>query len=359
MQRSSLIALGIFAACVVTAIAVLSTTQPAQPILLTAHRQTNATTNASSTKTLPIYDVPLPAFTGIRQWWNTPNNQALTPESLRGNVVLVDFWTYSCINCLRTLPFLRSLQERYANKGLVIVGVHTPEFAFEADPKNVSREITKNNLQYPIALDAEYSTWNAFHNRYWPAEYLFDRQGRLRKTHFGEGNYEENEAAIRSLLEENGTALPATTSTAINGPDFATIITPETYFGLKRGDAFAGTTVGREGKNKTFSFNKKTLPPNTWNLSGEWKFEQEYIQAHSTNTRFQFNVQANTLHMVMESSDGTDKHADIYVDGQKTGSLIINTSTLYDIAHFTPTEKHIIEIRFSEAGVRLYAATFS
>ncbi len=167
----------------------------------TAHGGTAA--QASSGERLPVLG-PAPDFTGNQEWFNTPGGQPLSLRELRGQVVLVDFWTYTCINCIRTLPYLKAWDERYGKDGLTIVGVHTPEFPFEREAGNVEDAIEQNGLGYAVAQDNDYATWNAYGNEYWPAKYLIDAQGRVRYTHFGEGEYEETEEAIRELLAEAG-----------------------------------------------------------------------------------------------------------------------------------------------------------
>ncbi len=304
---------------------------------------------------LPVLAQAMPEFAGITKWWNTADGKALTKEDLKGKVVLVDFWTYSCINCIRTFPFIKTMQERYADKGLVIVGVHTPEFAFEAEAKNVEREIKKNDFKHVIALDPNYATWNAYANHYWPAEYFFDRQGRLRHTHFGEGEYDQNEAIIRALLAEGGESL-APMAEAVTSPDLSRIVTRETYFGLGRGEAFSGKApVENIESSLTLTDQKADM----WSADGRWVFRQEYVQANSAGSHFRFNVQAKKLHLVMESSDGKDKLVEVYVDGKKTREMTINASELYTIAEFLDGGRHTVEIRMKEAGVRFYAATFS
>lgn len=360
MQRPTLIVTGILGGFVLLALVALAMgpniVMPPQPT--TPQPLSVVDMGLSNASSLPVYDVALPEFQGISRWWNTENGQPLTPEALRGKVVLIDFWTYSCINCIRTYPFLRSMHEKYADKGLVIVGVHTPEFEFEKNQENVGREIEKNKLEYPIALDPDYATWNAYHNRYWPAGYLFDKQGRLRRTHFGEGGYAESEEAIRSLLQEDGAALAIMDETVMDQPDFSKIKTPETYFGLERGDAFMGTP-GKAGESRTYDIAGAALSANAWNISGNWTFFPEYVQADSPDATFVFNVQASKLHLVLQSSDGQDTMIEIFVDGVKIKDLTINASTLYDIADFSDTGRHTVEIRIKNQGVRFYAATFS
>lgn len=305
---------------------------------------------------LPVLADHMPEFLGIAKWWNTADGQPLTPEKLKGKVVLVDFWTYSCINCIRTYPFVKAMHAKYADKGLVIVGVHTPEFAFEAEPDNVGREITKNGILYPVALDPDYKTWNNYNNQYWPAEYFFDRQGRLRHTHFGEGEYDESEGYIRDLLAE-GDGLDLGNMANVPSPDLSDIRTPETYFGLARGDAFMGD-AGPEGQPIDLTVADK-VSSNRWTAGGRWTFQKEYIENQTKQAVFRFNVQADMLHLVMESADGQDKQVEIYVDGEKMGSLKVNVSTLYNIASFAGGGRHTVELRFQDAGVRLFAATFS
>jgi thiol-disulfide isomerase/thioredoxin len=317
---------------------------------------TNATSTSGTPSSLPVLADQMPEFAGVTKWWNTADGQPLTPDKLKGKVVLVDFWTYSCINCIRTYPFLKSMNDKYADKGLVIVGVHTPEFAFEADPQNVGREIEKNGLKYPIALDADYQTWNAYNNEYWPAEYLFDAQGRLRHTKFGEGDYDQSEEAIRELLTENGATL-SPMGTAVPTPDFSNVQTSETYFGLNRGEEFMGTP-GAAGKDVVLTADADVLP-NQWTASGTWQFDPEYTETASPNDVFRFSVQANKMHIVLDAEDGKNKIIDVYVDGKKTGTITVNVSTLYTIATFPDGQRHTVELHIHDAGVRFYAATFS
>ncbi len=233
---------------------------------------------------------PAPALAGLGPWFNTATGEPLSNDDLAGNVVLVDFWTYSCVNCLRTLPYLRAWQDAYADDGLVIVGAHAPEFAFESVPANVERAVDDLDVTWPVALDNDFTTWSAFHNRYWPAKYLIDRDGTLRYAHYGEGAYDRTEQHIRTLL---GTAA-APTGETLAGDDVADEApqgsllagaftegqTPETYLGYQRGKRFAGrladdpatvlladeqaTYVGPEGLDRHF-----------WTLAGEWTLEDE------------------------------------------------------------------------------------
>ncbi len=333
-----------------------SSPQPSPTTSLATSPATDLATSPAKPSDLPILADRMPAFQGITKWWNTSDGQPLTPEKLKGKVVLIDFWTYSCINCIRTYPFIKTMYDRYADKGLVIIGVHTPEFAFEADPTNVGREIEKNGFKHPIALDPDYGTWNAYGNNSWPAEYFFDRQGRLRRVHIGEGKYDESEEAIRGLLAEGNVEL-APMGTAVATPDFSQIGTNETYFGLARGSAFMGTP-GRDGDNVAMRAND-VVAPDKWTAGGTWTFHKEYVQTNSDGAVFRFNVQASKLHIVMDSADGKDKQIEVYVDGKKTGDLTVNSSTLYTVAEFAHGGRHTVELRIKQSGLRLYAATFS
>ena len=306
---------------------------------------------------LPVLAPSMPAFAGIKRWWNTPSDQALTPSSLKGQVVLVDFWTYSCINCLRTLPFLKSLYAKYGPSGFTIVGVHTPEFAFEGDANNVGRAISNNGIAYPVALDADYGTWNAYNNEYWPADYLYDAQGRLRETNFGEGNYDETEQAVRSLLTEAGVATLPPAGVVDTMPNFALIKTGETYFGLERGAAFMGTPGAPDQDVKLTA--AAAPRADAWTAGGAWRFEQQFVETRAAGDIFRFSVQASKLHLVLGSADGQDKTIDVYVDGQSAGAVTVNAAQLYTVASFPNGGRHVVELRIHDAGVQFYSATFS
>ena len=186
---------------------------------------------------------PAPDFTGNQRWFNTAGDRPLSLGELRGKVVLVDFWTYTCINCIRTLPYLKAWDERYRDKGLTIVGVHTPEFPFERDAENVKDAIAQNGLRYPVAQDNDYATWDAYGNQFWPAKYLIDARGQVRYTHFGEGDYEETEEAIRRLLEEAGRGPPPGLAEARAERASPFVTTPESYLGAARADRFVNGSI--------------------------------------------------------------------------------------------------------------------
>ncbi|HVM90686.1 MAG TPA: cytochrome c biogenesis protein CcdA, partial [Verrucomicrobiae bacterium] len=293
---------------------------------------------------LPVLANSMPPFQGISQWWNTENGQPLTPDQLKGKVVLVDFWTYSCINCIRTQPFLKKIWDTYKDDGLVIVGVHTPEFAFEKVPANLDEAIKKAGLTYPIALDADYSTWNAYGNQYWPAGYFFDRQGRLRFTHFGEGNYDEQEQVIRDLLAEGGPVMDQPTGLDVT-PNFALTETPETYFGSARAERF------------TQDF--EHVAADQWSTKGDWNVTPEYDASNKAGNAFRMNVQSNAMYLVLGSADGKPKKVVIKADGNTlSGEVTVTDRQLYPVAEFPNGGRHDVVVEVVDPGVEFYAATF-
>jgi cytochrome c biogenesis protein CcdA/thiol-disulfide isomerase/thioredoxin len=321
-------------------------TSPFVDMILPSSNMPMPASSATTTGTpsdLPVLAPAMPPFLGISQWWNTENGQPLTPENLKGKVVLVDFWTYSCINCIRTQPFLKKIWDTYKNDGLVIVGVHTPEFAFEKVPANVDEAIKKAGLTYPIALDADYSTWNAYGNQYWPAGYFFDRQGRLRFTHFGEGNYDEQEQVIRELLAESKPLTEQPTGLDVT-PNFALTETPETYFGSARAERFTQ--------------NFDNVGEDQWSTQGDWNVTSEYAASLAAGNRFRMNVQSNAMYLVLGAMDGGAKHLKITADGKALDPVTVTNRQLYTIAEFPNGGRHTIDVEIDDPGVEFYAATF-
>lgn len=315
-------------------------------------------TNSSASGTpsnLPVLADHIPEFQGITNWWNTENGQPLTPASLKGKVVLVDFWTYSCINCIRTQPFLKKIWDTYKDDGLVIVGVHTPEFAFEKVASNVEEAFTKAGLTYPIALDPEYGTWNAYNNHYWPAGYFFDRQGRLRFTHFGEGNYDEQEEVIRELLAEGAPLTDKPTGLDVT-PNFALTVTPETYFGSARAERFQNASEYIDGQAQTFHLQKTTN--DTWSIGGSWKVTPEYVASLDAGNTFRMNIQSNAMYLVLGAMDGGSKRLKIMADGKEIDPVTVTDRQLYTIAKFPNGGRHTVDIQVLDSGVEFYAATF-
>ncbi len=313
---------------------------------LTGARRPEAT-GGSSEDALPDYGLA-PEFVGIGGWLNTPGGRALSLDGLRGRVVLIDFWTYSCINCLRTLPYLKAWDERYRSKGLTIVGVHTPEFAFERVPANVRENTAKLGLRYPIALDPDYGTWNAWHNQYWPAKYLIDRNGHVRLYHFGEGEYDETEDAIRTLLAQGGTALPA----AVHLPDRtpAGSVTPESYLGYERIAHYAGSAL-RHDAEAAYRLPAK-LGQNELAYGGRWTVGKERIVA-GRGAVLRLAYRARKAHLVLAGA-GT---VQVLVDGRPTGSVTVEGDRLYTLVERPEIADHLLELRFSR-GVEAYAFTF-
>ena len=229
---------------------------------------------ATAASDLPVLGTA-PEFADTGEWFNS---EPLTMAGQKGKVTLVDFWTYTCINCIRTFPELKAWDAKYRDKGLDIIGVHTPEFAFERDAANVQEAITQNEIRYPVVQDNEYGTWNAFGNQFWPAKYLIDAEGNVRYTHFGEGAVEETESAIRSLLEEAGAKDLGEMSGA--APESAALgtQTPETYLGLDRAEGYAPRNAPDPARN-SYPAAPETLPDNTFALSGSWELDPESATA--------------------------------------------------------------------------------
>jgi cytochrome c biogenesis protein CcdA/thiol-disulfide isomerase/thioredoxin len=288
-----------------------------------------------------------PEFRGIERWLNTPGGEPVSIADLRGRVVIVDFWTYSCINCLRTLPHLKAWDRAYRKAGLVIVGIHSPEFAFERVPGNVRSAARRLGLRYPIGLDNDFATWNAYDNDYWPAKYLVDRSGRVRYTHFGEGAYGETESWIRRLLGEKVGA--ARTSVADRTPSDLT--TPESYLGYARLDRFAGAVT--PDREDAYSFPRRRLVADELAYAGRWTVTPEHIVA-GQNASLRLRFQANDVFIVLAGGG----RVEVLVDGRRIRSIpVLGTPRLYTVARFGSLRRGLLELRFSP-GVEGYAFTF-
>jgi cytochrome c biogenesis protein CcdA/thiol-disulfide isomerase/thioredoxin len=264
-------------------------------------------------RTPPLPDLgAAPAFAGTQRWFNTPGGRAVSLASLRGHVVLVDFWTYTCINCIRTLPFLKGLYATYHRHGLEIVGVETPEFTFEQEASNVQQAIRSDGLGYPVVQDNDYVTWNAYQNEYWPAEYLIDARGEVRHTQFGEGDYKQTEAAVRQLLYEAGAPdLPAPmTATAIMPS--AGLATPETYLNDQRRNGFAQPLQ----KGVRFYPGLSSLTVNQFALHGYWHVGDQSIMPVAPAAEIDAGVQAARVYLVMTSSGNTPRRVRVLLDGR-------------------------------------------
>jgi thiol-disulfide isomerase/thioredoxin len=311
------------------------------------HRGTNVTARkpaqATEIASLPDYG-PAPDFAGISQWYNSP---PLTLAKLRGKVVLVDFWTYSCINCLRTLPHLEAWDRMYRSKGLVIVGVHTPEFSFEADKGNVGAAVKRLGVKYPVALDPNYDTWNRYGNQYWPAEYLIDKQGHVRHADFGEGSYNETEGLIRKLLGEKPGS-PASNRLADLTPSGP--ITPETYLGYQRQERI---TNGKLYPDKLGSYSfPKSLGKDDWAYAGEWKVgPQEVVAGKGAALRLRYY--ARKVYIVL----GGHGRVQVLVDGKQRQTIPVTADKLYTVVDEGQIHEALLELRFTP-GVDAYSFTF-
>jgi cytochrome c biogenesis protein CcdA/thiol-disulfide isomerase/thioredoxin len=292
---------------------------------------------------------PAPEFEGIADWLNS---EPLTLDSLRGKVVVIDFWTYSCINCLRTLPYIKRWYEAYRSDGLVVVGVHTPEFAFERVKENVEWAVDSFGIEYPVALDNGYETWDAWSNRYWPAKYFIDRRGHVRFAHFGEGAYEESEHVIRKLLAESD--LPAPVSRTVEGDAPGSVQTPETYLGYARLDRYAGTPVVKD-RQAAYRL-PGLLPADHVAYGGKWTVEDERVVA-GLGARLQLRYYARKVYLVAgPSSDAAT--IDVFVDSRHVGQIDVDTYRLHTLAVKPgPASDHLLELRFSP-GTEAYAFTF-
>lgn len=277
-----------------------------------------------------------PEISGITHWLNSA---PLDRSALQGKVILIDFWTYSCINCIRTLPYIKAWHEKYKDQGLVIIGVHAPEFAFEGKRENVEKAIQKFGITYPVAMDNDFSTWKNYKNRYWPAHYLIDRNGQVVYTHFGEGEYEITEANIRQLLD-----LKETTQLNAEKDRVAAGQTPETYLGTDRSE--------NESTAET-----KQLPLHHWALQGKWLRTGEYIQSQTKNAALTLHYRAKKVFLVMESQDQKPKTVLIrQPSGEKR--LRVDDSKLYEIV-LNPIQKNdLVSIIAENPGLRMFAFTF-
>jgi len=290
-----------------------------------------------------------PDFRGIKLWLNTPGEKPLSLPELRGRVVLVDFWTYSCINCLRTLPHLKAWDRAYRKAGLTIVGVHSPEFAFERVPDNVRSAVDRLGVRYPVALDNDFATWRAYSNDYWPSKYLIDKAGRIRYEHYGEGAYGETENVIRRLLGERVKALP--TSVADRTPSDVT--TRETYLGYARIENFANSRPIAFDTEAQYRLPKRGLGPDQIAYGGRWTVEPSRIVA-GRGARLRLNFQANDVFLVLAGSG----RVQALVDGRPVRAIrVAGTPRLYTIARYPKLTRGLLELRF-DPGLEGYAFTF-
>jgi cytochrome c biogenesis protein CcdA/thiol-disulfide isomerase/thioredoxin len=299
---------------------------------------------------------PAPALAGLGPWYNSP---PLTLASLRGKVVLVDFWTYSCINCVRTLPYVKATWTRYQNTPFVLIGIHTPEFVFEKSPQNVAAAIQRHSLPYPIAQDNDYATWNAFGNRYWPAKYLIDAEGIVRYTHFGEGNYDETDLAIRSLLAELGRRPSAPVmGSGAPSPSPALDQSPETYLGARGWPALANGRGSPDGGVHRY-ISPAALPLNHYALVGTWRLvDSERQVLAGAEGEIRFDALAGEVNLVLGLEPGTPpRAAEVALDGRAFKTITIDRHDLFNLWS-GPHAEHEVALRVHGRGVAAYAFTF-
>jgi cytochrome c biogenesis protein CcdA/thiol-disulfide isomerase/thioredoxin len=311
---------------------------------------------------LPVYR-EAPEFTDTERWFNTPGGQPLTMKGLRGKVVLVDFWTYTCVNCIRTLPYLNAWEKRYGKDGLVIVGVHTPEFPFEREADNVEAAISREGIHYPVVQDNEYGTWEAYGNQYWPAEYYVDATGHVRYADFGEGSYGKKEEVIRQLLAEAGDRVGSRRSDAHGIAPSAGVTTPETYLGPYRAERFTNPELS-PGLHD-FSAPAK-LPPNEFAYHGRWRIALKSATA-AAGAKLDLNFGARRVYLVL-GSPGKARKMRVKLDGRPippsvagsdvhNGEVTVDSQRLYNLVNLPRVEHHVLELE-PEAGVTGYAFTF-
>jgi cytochrome c biogenesis protein CcdA/thiol-disulfide isomerase/thioredoxin len=354
-----------------TRISAAGTGRLEQALLTTVGRGVPTNTAPADLNNLPVEGV-MPPLSGATTWINSP---PLTREQLRGKVVVVDFWTYSCINCLRALPYVRAWAEKYKDQGLVVIGVHTPEFAFEKSEANVREAVARLGVAYPVAMDNDFAVWRAFKNQYWPAHYFIDAQGRIRHHHFGEGDYDGSERVIQQLLKEAGAADVASDLVQVQAQgaeaaaDMAQLASPETYVGYARAENFR--SPGGFARDAVKTYGPAALQLNDWSLAGSWRVTREHAALTAPGGRLAFRFKARDLHLVMGpgqgdagvrfrvridgAAPGSDAGSDIDAQGQGR----VDRQRLYQlIRQVGPVRERTFEIEFLDPGVQVFAFTF-
>jgi len=317
---------------------------------------------ASGELDLPVLG-KAPDFVGTQRWFNTPGGEALSLRDLRGQVVVIDFWTYSCINCIRTFPYLKAWDERYRKDGLTIVGVHAPEFPFERDPDNVAEAIESNEIRYPVVQDNEFSTWNAYANQYWPAKYYVDAEGNVRYAHFGEGDYEEQEQVIRQLLAEAGESVGGGEAKAEGIAAEPGVTTPETYLGSARAAGYTNAAI--VPGDRVYEAPPR-VPDNAFALRGRWRVEPE--AATAAGGSLDLNFGARRVYLVL-GSPGQPRRVRVLLDGKPIpegaagsdvgpgGMVTVTDQRLYSLVELPTVGHHLLTLE-PESGVMGYAFTF-
>ena len=313
----------------------------------------------------------MPSLSGAVDWLNSP---PLTPEALKGKVVVVDFWTYSCINCLRSLPYVRAWYEKYKDQGLVVIGVHTPEFAFEKNIDNVKTAVADLKIDFPVAIDNNYAIWRAFKNRYWPADYFIDAQGRIRDHSFGEGDYAASEHVIQRLLAKAGRTNVSGSLVAVSAPgveaasDSDDDRSPETYIGYARADNFVSPGGAVRDGSHIYAAGKPQL--NEWSLSGDWTIGEERARLNRKDGSIIYRFHARDLHLVLGAANGTPIRFRVAIDGKPPGDShgadvdadgqgVVNGQRLYQLIRQNGAiTDRTFEIHFLDPGAEAYAFTF-
>jgi thiol-disulfide isomerase/thioredoxin len=344
--------------------------------LATGQLGMSASVQAQSGRTGPFGlfgDREMPSLAGATGWLNTA---PLAPADLRGKVVLVQFWTYTCINWLRAHPYVRAWAEKYKAQGLVVLGVHTPEFPFEKDVENIRRAVQDMRIDYPIAIDSDYGIWRAFRNQYWPAFYFVDSQGRIRHHQFGEGEYGQSEKVLQTLLAEAGAGGISPELVSVDGqgaeaaPDWANLRSPESYLSYERAENFSSPGGAVLGKSRAYAAPAR-LSLNHWALSGDWTVEKGFAALNKADGRIAYRFHARDVHLVMGSSsstqpvrfrikiDGAAPGADHGVDVDAEGMGRVREPRLYQLVRQSRAiADRTFEIEFLDPGARAYCFTF-
>ena len=316
---------------------------------------------------------PVPSFSRATAWLNS---RPLGPDDLRGKVVLVDFWTYTCINWRRTLPWLRAWKEKYRDSGLVVIGVHTPEFGFESDVDNIRRAAREQDVGYPIAVDSSYEIWDGFNNQFWPALYLLDSHGRVRDHKFGEGGYEQIESSIQRLLMEAGQRSFDRAPVAVSGvgaeagADWDDLQSPETYLGSAHASSLASVRTVLADRSRVYAF-PSHLRLNEWALEGSWRIEKESALSNAARGKVAFRFHARDLHLVMgPTAAGTSIPFRVTLDGKPPGEALgvdldaqgrgsVDSPRMYQLIRQSGriTDRQF-EIEFLEPGIEVFVFTF-
>jgi len=325
--------------------------------LLAKQHKGIAAPSANRGDVLNVQPTPAPELEGLTNWINSP---PLTLAQLQGKVVLVDFWTYSCVNCNRALPYVEKWYQTYQSKGLVVIGVHTPEFAFEHNPTNVQTAVAADKITYPVALDNDYDTWNAFQNNSWPADYLIDKSGNIRYVALGEGDYNKTEEAIQTLLGINAPLQTPTSNVPITSNQ-----TPETYFGTNRDSGYNGSPGLTDGTHTFTPEPLNKLFQNFWTLSGSWNVASQNITSQS-NTTLTFRVDAKDVYVVAGSTSGQSEPVGVglpsdvsgqYGNDAPDGKVMIGEDRLYHIVSLHKFGSTVVTLTVPP-GISLYTFTF-